>query len=130
MEKKVTNIKERVLQLIKFKQVVYEKFFPTIGVTYANFKGDAKKKALSADTLAKIVSIFPDVNCEWLLLGKGEMLKKYENKQALSILAEESEVYGVVNYKEKYFETLEKLNQANERLLALTDIKKELIKKK
>lgn len=55
---------------------------------------------------------------------------KYKNHTVKSTLLEQSEDYNSVNYKEKYYETLEKLNLANERLLAFTDIKKEPIKKK
>lgn len=70
-----TNIKERVLYYTDYKGFAKEKFFEELGVTYGNFKGKAKEKALSSDILAKIVSKYPEINAEWLLLGKGEMLK-------------------------------------------------------
>lgn len=127
---KIFTIKERILQFVENQKIKKKDFYSQTEIRAANFKGIGLKSEIGGNKLVKILTIYPQINAEWLLLGKGEMLKKYENKQALSILAEESEVYGVVNYKEKYFETLEKLNQANERLLALTDIKKELIKKK
>jgi phage repressor protein C with HTH and peptisase S24 domain len=76
METIFTNIKERVLQITDLKGISKEKFFNELGVTYGNFKGKAKEKALSSDVLAKIVSINPDINPEWLLTGKGDMLKE------------------------------------------------------
>ncbi|MDN3621305.1 S24 family peptidase [Polaribacter undariae] len=76
METIFTNIKERVLEISDFKGIGKEKFFSDLGVTYGNFKGKAKEKALSSDVLAKIVSKYPEINLEWLLLGKGEMSSK------------------------------------------------------
>lgn len=75
METFFTNIKERVLYFTDYKGFAKEKFFEELGVTYGNFKGKAKEKALSSDVLAKIVSKYPELNPEWLLTGEGEMLK-------------------------------------------------------
>lgn len=70
-----SNIKERVLYISENKGITREKFFDDLGITYGNFKGKAKEKALSSDVLAKIITKYPDVNPEWLLTGKGSMLK-------------------------------------------------------
>lgn len=75
METIFTNIKERILQITDYKQISKEKFFKDLGVTYGNFKGKAKEKALSSDILAKIVAENSEINPEWLLTGNGEMLK-------------------------------------------------------
>lgn len=56
--------------------------------------------------------------------------KSYKNVSALNVIHEEKPIYGEVNYKEKYYETLEKLNEANEKLLSYTDLKKGSIKSK
>jgi phage repressor protein C with HTH and peptisase S24 domain len=83
METKVTNIKERVLEIASKKGISKERFFEQIGSTYGNFKGKAKDKALSSETLATIVTMYSDVNTEWLLTGQGEMLKtEKEHKPA------------------------------------------------
>lgn len=78
METIFTNIKERILYITDFKGISKEKFFDDLGVTYGNFKGKAKEKALSSDVLAKIVTNNPDINPEWLLTGHGDMLKQKE----------------------------------------------------
>lgn len=69
------NIKERVLYISENKGITREKFFDDLGITYGNFKGKAKEKALSSDVLAKIITKYPDINPEWLLTGNGKMLK-------------------------------------------------------
>ncbi len=76
METFFANTKERILHYTDIKGFTKENFFKELGVTYGNFKGKAKEKALSVDVLAKIVSKYPELNPEWLLTGKGEMLKK------------------------------------------------------
>lgn len=75
METILSNIKERVLQIAENKGIAKEKFFEELGVTYGNFKGIAKEKALSSDTLATIVAVYADINPEWLLTGNGEMYR-------------------------------------------------------
>lgn len=80
METYFTTIKERILHYTDYKGFSKEKFFEELGVTYGNFKGKAKEKALSSEVLAKIVSKYPELNSEWLLTGKGIMLKSKTEK--------------------------------------------------
>lgn len=75
METNFANIKDRILQIPNFKGVSKEKFFQELGVTYGNFKGKAKNKALSSDTLATLVTMFPDISSDWILTGQGSMIK-------------------------------------------------------
>ncbi|WP_392471256.1 helix-turn-helix transcriptional regulator [Sphingobacterium cellulitidis] len=74
MENKSSNIKERVLQIAEIKGVGKEKFFETIGMTYGNFKGKSKETPLNSNAIADIFTIYPDINLEWLLTGRGEIL--------------------------------------------------------
>lgn len=74
MENKLPNVKSRILYLVKNQGFKYEIFFPKIGMSYGNFKGNAKNTPINSDALAKILSFFPAVNLRWLLTGEGEML--------------------------------------------------------
>lgn len=69
-------IKERIVQLIEAKRVPKEKFFSDMGVTSANFRGKARSTPVNSDVIANIFAVFPDVNLEWLIAGKGQMLKQ------------------------------------------------------
>lgn len=84
----MTNIKERVLQVTDLKGISKEKFFNDLGVSYANFKGKAKEKALSSDVLANIIAKYPEISSYWLLTGEGEALlsEKKHITQEKSIL--------------------------------------------
>ncbi len=55
-------------------RIAKEKFYKKIGVTSANFRGKAKESDVNSQTIAKIFTEIPDVNIEWLLTGKGEIL--------------------------------------------------------
>ena len=79
MDNKFSNIKERILYLIDIKGYKKECFFKELGMSYGNFKGENKKRPLNSNTLADVLTLIPDVNAEWLLTGKGEILKLEEN---------------------------------------------------
>lgn len=80
MERNLSKIKERILYFTDIKGFSKELFFKELGVTYGNFKGKAKEQALSSDVLEIIISKYPEINIEWLLTGKGEMLKNKPEK--------------------------------------------------
>lgn len=71
----MTNVKERVLYFIKDQKLNTENFFSELGLSYSNFKGIQKKSALNSDAIVLILSKYPSISLEWLLLGKGEMMK-------------------------------------------------------
>lgn len=79
MENQLSNIKERVLHVAKTKGISYETFFEKLGMTYGNFKGKAKTTPLNSDAVANILSLYPDVDPDWLISGKGTMIKEEVN---------------------------------------------------
>nr|WP_153851814.1 hypothetical protein [Ornithobacterium rhinotracheale] len=75
MKNILSNIKERVLYLSENVEVTKQEFFRKIGITYGNFTGKKKERPLNSDAIENILLIYPETNPEWLLTGKGEMLK-------------------------------------------------------
>lgn len=69
-------IKDRIVQVLEFKRIPKENFYTKIGMTSANFRGDAKKTPLNSTAIENILSEIIDLNAEWLLTGNGEMLKQ------------------------------------------------------
>lgn len=67
-------IKERIIQLIEFKGIAKETFYPRIGMTSASFRGKAKETPINSTAIENILSEIPDTNPLWLLTGKGSML--------------------------------------------------------
>ncbi len=72
----MTTIKDRVLQISDYKGIAKQKFFKELGLSYANFKGIQKKSALNSDAIDKILTSYSEINYEWLISGKGSMIKE------------------------------------------------------
>lgn len=69
----------------KIKGVTRESFFSDLGVSYGNFKGKSKKTSVSSDVIAKISTMYPDINLNWLLTGEGQVeISAYNQKSQLS----------------------------------------------
>lgn len=141
MGNKLSNIKSRVLQVARYKEVSYERFCENIGMTYGSFKGEAKKRPLNSDAIAIIISMYSDVNPDWLLTGVGEMLRNSDNmaqtftelptdphKQTINQdqdLCNSIELLAHNKYLQKRLADLE---SEKERLVQDLDLKNELIK--
>lgn len=70
------NIIERLYQIFDFKGDSVYKISKEIDVSNGYFaKTRAKQGNIGSDIIEKIVSYYTDVNVEWLITGKGEMLK-------------------------------------------------------
>lgn len=88
---KFSTIKERILYLLECKGIVKDKFFAKIGMTYGNFTGNAKKTPLNSTAIGNILLEIPDVNLEWLITGKGNMLKS-EIKENVEDIKKENDI--------------------------------------
>lgn len=88
------QIKERILQFINYKNVSIRKFSEKIDINPSNFGKSNLKSDLSSQVLSKILIIFPEISAEWLLTGKGDMLKnsmntpQNDNKEAINTLSD------------------------------------------
>ena len=65
-------MKERILQFIEYKGFNKRKFYEETGLSNGILD---KKSGLTLGSFEKIFSKYPEINIEWLLTGKGEMLK-------------------------------------------------------
>lgn len=76
--------KERILQFIEYKGISKNKFYIETGISNGVLD---KKSGLSMDTVEKFYSTYPEINPEWLLTGRGNMLKSdNENKESSIII--------------------------------------------
>lgn len=89
------TIKERVMQILEYKDIAKEKFFTEIGMTSANFRGNAKTTPLNSTAIANIFAIIPDLNLVWLITGEGTMTTssptEKSNEFAMRIIKEKDE---------------------------------------
>ena len=73
---KNTNINNRIKQILDYKGISINKFSKLLGSSnsYWNkiFKNNGK---IGVDKVQKIIRTYPEINPEWLLTGRGEMLR-------------------------------------------------------
>jgi transcriptional regulator with XRE-family HTH domain len=137
-----TNISERILQLIDNKNITLNKLNVLVGASSSYFNKLVKNNLnIGSDFLNKILKHFPDVDPEWLLTGKGEMLreKKYEVLiKEDKVLNGSNEIYGnetlmdriklqeetILFLREKIKHLEEKLSSETSEKKLLADIKK------
>lgn len=66
----------RLKKYIDYKGISISAFEKSIGMSNASFGKSLKNGgSIGGDKLEKILSVYPDINAEWLLTGGGEMLK-------------------------------------------------------
>lgn len=65
--------KDRLKEFLAFKKIGRNKFEAKLGI--ANGYMSSKGFSITSDVIEKSAIEFPDLNIEWLITGKGEMLK-------------------------------------------------------
>lgn len=66
------TIKERLIAYLKYKGVNNSEFGRIIGVSNAYIS--SIRKSIQPDKVEKISANFPDLNIDWLITGKGDMI--------------------------------------------------------
>lgn len=79
MDKILAPIKQRILQYIDYKGLKKGDFFEDADVSASNFRSKSLYSEVGGDVLAKISSIYLDINIDWLITGEGSMLKEIGN---------------------------------------------------
>jgi hypothetical protein len=64
-------ITKRIIEILKNKGITKYKFCKDLGLSNGFLD---KPREIATNTYANILEYFPDINPEWLLTGKGEML--------------------------------------------------------
>lgn len=67
-----TTVKQRLLDFIYYLRISQAEFCDKIGASHAYVT--SMRKSISSDKLSAISVQYPELNIEWLLTGKGEML--------------------------------------------------------
>jgi transcriptional regulator with XRE-family HTH domain len=69
------NISERLNLIIKELGLSVNKFAESIGESQSLLHNYVHGRSPSVDVIEKIINHYPQIDAEWLLTGKGEMLK-------------------------------------------------------
>ena len=91
---KISPIKQRILQFIKYLGISKREFYRKIEVSRGTLENNT---GITEDILARFIAIYPNVRLEWLLNGNGEMLKKED--ECLTVMQEK--VQKILSTQEK-----------------------------
>jgi len=83
MSKKRTT-KERILQFIDYEGISKQSFYKNAGLKRGILDADKLDSSISDIYLTRIIANYPKLNIEWLLTGKGSMLRDDSVSEAFS----------------------------------------------
>lgn len=67
------SVKERLIEFIRYKDISNSEFCRSIEVSTAFVT--SMVKSIQPEKIERITLKYPELNIEWLLIGKGEMIK-------------------------------------------------------
>lgn len=110
------NTVKRIKSFIDYKGISVRKFEETVGFSNGSFASQYRKnKTIGVDKVENILHLFPEINPEWLLTGKGEMLKTdHENNEKTAVvpLTDSVQIQKKINSLELKVKRLEALNES------------------
>ncbi len=107
IDKILSPIKKRLFKYLDLKGVSRKNFYLEMKFSASNFKGKGAKSELGGDNIVKILTQYPDINPEWLLIGKGRMLRSFkacqnddpDDLEILKTIGNKSYSYPLINSK-------------------------------
>ena len=119
------SVQERLELYIKSKGLGNYQFEMKVGLSQGYVKG--VRNCLHPEKIKRIASVFPDLNIEWMIIGRGEMIVNKPNKLY------ENEIYRLLKEKEQMQEGIisrlqNELRETNNKRVALEKENKRLVK--
>lgn len=71
----ISTIKERIFTFLAKEGIKKADFYQATGLPDSNFKGRNLCSQPGGDMIVKILTTYPNLSSEWLIMGRGEMLK-------------------------------------------------------
>lgn len=95
------NTIDKLLKFIEHKKISKREFYLNTGLSNGFLD---KSSHIGSDKIEKIISIYPDLSLDWLVLGKGEMIltpemtpkvtpNAYKTKHSINLVGEKLEEY-------------------------------------
>lgn len=99
------EIKERLKQFIKFKGLTNKEFEETCCIAKGYVSNT--RKTMQSDVISTIVEFYPDLNADWLITGRGDMVYDTMPKKNY-IKSSDPEPNDTYKYLCEYIEMLKK----------------------
>jgi hypothetical protein len=107
-------IKQRILSYANDQGVSIRRFVNNLGITPGAFSGRNLNNELGGDKIARIVELYSNLSPDWLLLGKGNMLREASIEDAPPPV----QVIPPPVHSDYALQRIEELARENERLQA------------
>lgn len=119
------SVQERLELYIKSKGLGNYQFEMKVGLSQGYVKG--VRNCLHPEKIKRIANVFPDLNIEWMIIGRGEMIVNKPNKLY------ENEIYRLLKEKEQIQEGIisklqNELRETNSKRVALEKENRRLVK--
>jgi len=98
-------VKERILEYLDNKGISKYKFYQQTGLSNGYLD---KKGSIGADKCEIILSTYEDINTEWLMRGKGSMIKTNNNNVSSNQVEEPSPNYISKHKEDQWISMIEK----------------------
>ncbi|MDR2684407.1 MAG: helix-turn-helix domain-containing protein [Prevotellaceae bacterium] len=120
------NISERLILVIKHINLSTSAFAKNIGISQPQMFNYTKSRQPSLTIIEKILEKYPEISAEWLVTGKGEMLKNnYQNIDNLELIKHNNILNEVLlenrSLNKKLVSALEKTILLHEKIKKLSD---------
>jgi hypothetical protein len=102
------NPLKRIKDYLDYKGIKISSFEKSVGLSNGSFGGQLKKnRTIGIDKLENILKIYPDLNANWVLTGRGNMLRdKHDHVQTQPLPTNPLSLIQL-----NYERTIESLNQ-------------------
>jgi len=92
------TIYQRIMLILDDKQVSVNALSKLVGMSQTTLNTQLKgERALSANVVAKVLSVFPDVSAEWVIRGVGTMYHKEGDVEEVSYMVAEEPKHEVLD---------------------------------
>lgn len=69
------------MQFIEYKGITKANFCELTGISYPNLNSKSLQSELGGSQITQISSVFNEISLDWLITGKGEMLRTQRDEQ-------------------------------------------------
>lgn|SRR5690606_2525706 len=89
---------KRIKEYIDFKGITISAFEKSVGFSNGLFGGQLKRdKTIGLDKLENILKTYPDLSADWVLTGRGNMLKKRDANENIPGTNQQKEILYSLN---------------------------------
>lgn len=127
------DIIARIKDVITWTELSQRQFSIKVDFAYTTLNSYLRfeRESIDAELLYKILDSFQSINAEWLLTGRGEMLKTSENASIVQeneteYIAETHKIYSSSEYRKQ----ITKLIEQHDSLIEIIKTQTELLKNK